>query len=57
MQVHGAMGYTWEVDLHIYMKKAWAYNNTWGDVALHQQRVADVIFSDQAMLGAGNTFI
>ena len=31
IQVHGAMGYTWEVDLHIFMKKAWALANTWGD--------------------------
>jgi len=57
IQVHGAMGYTWEVDLHIYMKKAWAYNNDWGDVALHQQRIGAVIFAENAALGAGNTFI
>lgn len=56
MQVHGAMGYTWEVDLHIYMKKAWAYNNTWGDVASHKNRVAMHVLADGALLGAGNTF-
>lgn len=56
VQVHGAMGYTWEVDLHIYMKKAWAYNNTWGDAAFHKIRVADAIFADGAAIGAGNTF-
>lgn len=57
MQVHGAMGYTWEVDLHIFMKKAWAFNNTWGDRAFHKARVANVIFADGAALGAGNTFL
>ncbi len=57
MQVHGAMGYTWEVDLHIFMKKAWAFNSTWGDVAFHKMRVADYIFADDAPLGAGNTFL
>lgn len=56
MQVHGAMGYTWEVDLHIYMKKAWAYNNTWGDAAYHKNRVADFVLDDSAAIGAGNTF-
>lgn len=56
MQVHGAMGYTWEVDLHIFMKKAWAYNHAWGDAALHKQRVADFVLADGAALGAGNTF-
>jgi alkylation response protein AidB-like acyl-CoA dehydrogenase len=57
MQVHGAMGYTWEVDLHIFMKKAWALTNCWGDNAFHKARVADVIFADNAAIGAGNTFI
>ncbi len=56
IQVHGAMGYTWEVDLHIFMKKAWALSNTWGDPGFHKARVADYIFSDGASLGAGGTF-
>ena len=56
IQAHGAMGYTWEVDLHIFMKKAWALNNTWGDSAFHKNRVANVIFADDAKIGAGNTF-
>ncbi|MBT4519030.1 MAG: acyl-CoA dehydrogenase [Halieaceae bacterium] len=56
IQVHGAMGYTWEVDLHIYMKKAWALNNTWGDAGFHKNRVSSWIFSPDAKLGAGSTF-
>lgn len=56
IQVHGAMGYTWEVDLHIFMKKAWALANTWGDAGFHKQRVAAHIFADGAVLGAGTTF-
>jgi alkylation response protein AidB-like acyl-CoA dehydrogenase len=56
IQVHGAMGYTWEVDMHIFMKKAWALNNTWGDVAFHKNRVADFVLVDGAKIGAGNTF-
>ena len=56
IQVHGAMGYTWEVDLHIFMKKAWALANSWGDSAFHKTRVADYIFSDGSQLGAGATF-
>ena len=55
-QVHGAMGYTWEVDLHIFMKKAWALASTWGDAGYHKSRVADYIFSDDAQLGAIGTF-
>lgn len=55
-QAHGAMGYTWEVDLHIFMKKAWALANTWGDAGFHKSRVADDIFAPGAALGAGATF-
>jgi alkylation response protein AidB-like acyl-CoA dehydrogenase len=56
VQVHGAMGYTWEVDLHIFMKKVWALTNTWGDAAYHKARVAETIFAPDARLGAGATF-
>ncbi|MGB1139967.1 MAG: acyl-CoA dehydrogenase family protein [Halioglobus sp.] len=55
-QAHGAMGYTWEVDLHIFMKKAWALANSWGDAGFHKTRVADRIFAEGAALGADATF-
>ena len=56
IQAHGAMGYTWEVDLHIFMKKSWALANTWGDQGFHKSRVTDYIFAEGSTLGAGNTF-
>lgn len=56
VQVHGAMGYTWEVDLHIFMKKAWALANTWGDAGFHKTRVGERIFAENAALGAVATF-
>lgn len=56
VQVHGAMGYTWEVDLHIFMKKAWALANTWGDAGFHKARIGERIFAADAALGAGATF-
>jgi alkylation response protein AidB-like acyl-CoA dehydrogenase len=40
LQVHGAIGYTWEVDLHIWMKRAWALEASWGTSAWHRARVA-----------------
>lgn len=56
IQVHGAMGYTWEVDLHIFMKKAWALAGTWGDAGFHKSRVMDYLLDDSAVLGAAGTF-
>ena len=56
IQAHGAMGYTWEVDLHLYMKKAWALAGAWGDTGFHKQRLSKALFEDDAPLGAGATF-
>ena len=39
LQCHGAIGYTVEYDLHLYLKRAWALARTWGDAAWHRDRV------------------
>ncbi len=39
LQVHGAIGYTWECDLHLFLKRAWALSEAWGSAAEHRQRV------------------
>lgn len=39
LQVHGAIGYTWECDLHLFLKRAWALAPAWGDAAEHRSRV------------------
>lgn len=43
LQVHGAIGYTFEYDLHLWMKRAWALNGQWGDAAWHRRRVAAAV--------------
>ena len=40
LQVHGAIGYTWEHDLHLWLKRVWALGPAWGDAAWHRARVA-----------------
>jgi alkylation response protein AidB-like acyl-CoA dehydrogenase len=39
LQVHGAIGYTWECDLHYFMKRTWALSRAWGDAPTHRQLV------------------
>ncbi|MCD1638209.1 acyl-CoA/acyl-ACP dehydrogenase [Pseudomonas stutzeri] len=56
IQVHGAMGYTWEVDLQMFMKRAWALDSAWGDRACHKSRVATAILADGAAVGPQFTF-
>jgi len=40
LQCHGAIGYSFEHDLHLWMKRAWALVASWGDGAWHRERVA-----------------
>ena len=40
LQCHGAIGYTVEYDLHLFMKRAWALAAQWGDATWHRRRVA-----------------
>lgn len=56
IQAHGAMGYTWEADLQMFMKRAWVLDAGWGDLAHHKARIAEDIFDDHAALGPSNTF-
>lgn len=56
IQVFGAMGYTYEVDLHFFMKRAWALAGVWGDRHFHVARLNHLVLSDDAPIGADATF-
>lgn len=56
IQVHGAIGYTWEADLQMFMKRAWALDATWGDTGFHKARVNDAILGGKLALGPAETF-
>ena len=43
LQCHGAIGYTTEHDLHLWMKRSWALAAAWGDAAWHRRRVGRAI--------------
>jgi alkylation response protein AidB-like acyl-CoA dehydrogenase len=55
-QVHGAMGYTWECDLHIWMKRALALDREWGDAGFHKNRIHEWLLQPKALLGPQYTF-
>lgn len=56
IQVHGAMGYTYEVDLHFWMKRSWALAGAWGSRAFHLKRVDDAVLGGTLEIGAHQTF-
>ena len=43
LQVHGAIGYTWEHDLHLWMKRAWSLAGAWGDAGWHRARLLGLV--------------
>jgi alkylation response protein AidB-like acyl-CoA dehydrogenase len=43
LQVHGGIGFTWEHDLHLWLKRGKANAHLWGDARTHRARVADSI--------------
>lgn len=56
IQVHGAMGYTYEVDLHYWMKRALALNGAWGDRAFHLKRLDAAVIGGLIAIGPEHTF-
>lgn len=48
LQVHGAIGYTWEQDVHVWMRRAWSLAGAWGDAAWHTARVAAAVLDRKA---------
>ncbi|MDE0804505.1 MAG: acyl-CoA dehydrogenase family protein [Acidimicrobiales bacterium] len=41
LQCHGAIGYTVEYDLHLWLKRVWALSRAWGDATHHRAKVAE----------------
>ena len=56
IQTHGAMGYTYEVDLHFWMKRAWALNGAWGERAFHTARIDAAVIGGAMPIGPDHTF-
>lgn len=56
LQVHGAIGYTWEQDLHLWLRRAWSLDLDAGGEGHHRARVANAVLADGARVGPGETF-
>ena len=47
IQVHGGIGFTWEHDLHFFLKRGRANAAILGDSKWHRERVADAVLADE----------
>ena len=43
IQVHGGMGFTWEVLAHYFFKRAWVLENLFGTQDEHAERIAELL--------------
>jgi len=46
IQVHGGIGFTWEHDLHFFLKRGKANAAMFGDARWHRDRVADAVLAE-----------
>jgi alkylation response protein AidB-like acyl-CoA dehydrogenase len=49
IQVHGGIGFTWEHDLHFFLKRGRANAATFGDAKWHRERVAEAVLAGEAV--------
>ena len=54
LQVHGGIGFTWEHDLHLYMKRAQFDRLSYGDAGYHRERLAGLLRA--RLLSGGSIF-
>ena len=47
LQVHGGIGFTWEHDLHFFLKRGRANAASFGDAKWHRERVADAVLAGE----------
>ena len=45
IQLHGGIGYTWEHDLHLFIRRAYASEHWMGTASWHHDRLADLLFT------------
>jgi alkylation response protein AidB-like acyl-CoA dehydrogenase len=46
-QVHGGIGYTWEHDLHLFLRHAYGSEHWMGTTGWHHDRLADLLLAFQ----------
>ncbi len=48
IQVHGGIGFTWEYDLHLYVKRAKHFEPLYGDADYHRERALQLLLDREA---------
>ncbi len=51
LQVHGGMGFTWEADVHLHLKRAWLRARRWQSAAAGEETLAEELLSGGNIAG------
>jgi alkylation response protein AidB-like acyl-CoA dehydrogenase len=54
LQVHGGIGFTWEHDVHLFLKRAQLDQTSFGDAGFHRDRLVDLL---RARVEAGGSLL
>jgi alkylation response protein AidB-like acyl-CoA dehydrogenase len=54
LQVHGGIGFTWEHDVHLFLKRAQLDQVSFGDAGFHRDRLVDLL---RARVEAGGSLL
>jgi alkylation response protein AidB-like acyl-CoA dehydrogenase len=49
LQIHGGVGFTWEFDVHLYLKRGKFLEYAYGDAAFHRERIASIVIDEHAV--------
>ncbi len=47
LQTHGGIGFTWEHDLHLYLRRIKTDEALYGDAAVHQERLVELLLAER----------
>jgi alkylation response protein AidB-like acyl-CoA dehydrogenase len=53
IQMHGGIGFTWDHDMHLYFKRIWASDNSFGDSIYHRELIAKSLDEIHQLAGHG----
>ncbi|MET8680076.1 acyl-CoA dehydrogenase [Streptomyces sp. NPDC004647] len=51
LQVHGGMGFTWEADVHLHLKRAWLRAGQWQSAAESEEALAESLLAAEDVAG------
>src|SRR5438067_4581886 len=57
IQIHGAIGFTWEYDLHLYFKRAKHFEPLYGDADFHRERSLQLTLARQGLSEESNAAV